>query len=97
LSQLAYAWVLSDRSPGDAQARAMSERRLAAALAMSGGLLAIPFAFRPLMRLLGIAVPTAGDVALSGGLAAGSFAIAQARRIQRTNIRKGRAIARVAA
>ena len=80
LSQIAYAWVLRDRSPNAGQALQISERRLEAFLVAAGALLALPFLAPPMQRVLGIAPLSPGRLTMASVLAVGSFAVAEARR-----------------
>lgn len=81
MAQIAQAWVLRDRSPQAGDALIVSERRLEAMLAVAGVLLALPFVFPPLRRLLGIAPLTFGDFLLSASLAGAAFGTSETRRI----------------
>lgn len=80
LAQFVQAWLLRDRKAGSDAAQITSDRRLEATLAAAGALLATPFAVPPLRRLLGIAVPTAGNLALSFGLTGAYYLFAESRR-----------------
>jgi Ca2+-transporting ATPase len=80
LSQIAHAWVLRDRSQRASDTLGPSEIKLLSALGASSALLGVAFVLPPLRRLLGIAVPSVGDLALSGALAGASFLSAEARR-----------------
>ncbi|MBJ3776591.1 cation-translocating P-type ATPase [Acuticoccus mangrovi] len=79
LGQIVHGLVLRDRSRTGGAAARLSERRLEAMLAAAAGVLAVPFVVPGLGRVLGIGRLTGGELALSLGLTATAFAVAEAR------------------
>lgn len=79
-AQLAHAFALRDRSPGDAHAKTISTRRLELAVGASAGLLAAPFVFPTLRRAMGATPILASELGLSAALIGTSMLVSEARR-----------------